>query len=310
MKTERLLAIIILLLNRGRISATELAERFEVSVRTVYRDLDAISRAGVPIVAFPGSGGGYAILESFKMDRQMLSPQEIHTIITALYGANAAMDDRTIQNIIEKLKGIKLPEGQGVTEPLMMDFSPWGLRRTEKAYLNKVRRAIAGNQRIGFCYTNGNGEQQERTVEPLMVQFKDRAWYLMGFCCVREDFRIFKLSRMRALEVETDHFCPRTIPEDVFKAMSRSDPDNHIHLVLRFHPRVRARVEDLYDEDEITYESDGMLQVSVDYPEDEWVYGTILSYGDAVEVLKPLHLREIIRAKAEKIYGIYSCKQR
>lgn len=306
MKTDRLLAIIILLLNRGRVSATELAERFEVSIRTIYRDLEAINQAGVPIVAFPGSGGGYAIMDSFKMDRQMLSPQEIHTMIAALHGVNAAMDDRTIQNTIEKLKGIEIPQRvTAFAEPLYLDFSPWGLRKSEKTSLNLIRGAIATKQTIRFLYTNAGGEHQERIVEPHMVHFKDRAWYFLGFCRIREDFRIFKLSRMRQLSVEEELFTPRTLPEGFFEELSRMDPVKHLHIVLKFAPRVRVRVEDLFDADLIKYEEDGSLRVSVDYPEDDWVYGLILSYGESVEVLEPPHLREVIQEKALKIHHIY-----
>ena len=306
MKTDRLLAIIILLLNRKRISAAQLADYFEVTPRTIYRDLEAINQAGVPIVSFPGSGGGYGIMDNFKMDRQMLSPTEVRTIITGLYGVNAAMDDRKIVDTIEKLKVIADQRTDGFsTEPLTMDFSTWGLRKTEKAYLNLIRKAITDNRVISFDYTNAKGDNQERRVEPSGLFFKGHAWYLMGYCLAKDDYRHFRLSRMRELRVEEKAFTPRQDFEGILAIDEWADSRPRTHLIIRFSSKARVHVEDYFDAEEIIYELAGSLRVETTIPEDDWLYGFILSYGEEAEVLEPQRVREIIRDKASKISKIY-----
>jgi predicted DNA-binding transcriptional regulator YafY len=305
-KTDRLLAIIILLLNRKRVSATQLAEYFEVSPRTIYRDLEAINQAGVPIVAFPGSGGGYAIMDSFKMDRQMLSPYEVRTIITALSGINAAMDDRKVVDTIEKLKVIAAQSGDDYyQEPLTMDFSTWGLRKTEKGYLNLIRKAIAELKVVSFRYTNAKGENQVRRVEPCGLYFKEHAWYMSGYCLTRENYRHFRLSRMRELSVEETTFTPRRVFPGMPAIEDWEDSRPRIRFIIRFSPRARVHVEDYFDAEQIIYEPSGSLRVETTVPEDEWIYGFILSYGEAAEVIEPQRVREIIRDKANRIAMIY-----
>lgn len=310
MKLDRLLAIVILLLNRKRISASELAAHFEVAPRTIYRDLEAINQAGIPIVAHQGSGGGYAIMEEYRLDRQVMTTLELQTIMTALKGVNTTMEDRQIDAMLEKMQTV-IDKGESSGEgnpqvPVYIDFSSWESRKSEKDYLYRIRTAIADRQVISFHYTNAAGGGSRRTVEPMGLFFKSHAWYLTAFCRLKNEFRHFKLSRMRELAFEDETYIPKPwSPENpnAFGAITEGRACQN--LVMRFFPHARVRVEDFFDADNIIYESDGSLLVNISYPEDEWLYGFILSFGDDVELLEPMHIREIIKEKAEAIVRKY-----
>lgn len=309
MKLDRLLAIVMLLLNRGRISAKELADQFEVSVRTIYRDIEAINQAGIPIATYQGVNGGIGILENYKIDRNVLTAEEVASIITALKGISTTMDDRKLSDALEKMKGMAARGRQDDRDRVIVNFNPWGSSRKEKEKFNTIRGAAESSQLVSFEYINNRGECMERTVEPMSLIFKGTYWYLYGFCRERQDYRVFRLSRMRSLSVENERFIRRD--KNVTDLDLESEWGNRrlVELVLKFAPCVRVRVQDSYDEDMVEQLPDGSMLVRVTYPEDEWVYGNILSYGPDVEVLEPPYFREIIRERARRVWEKYGKDQ-
>lgn len=308
MRLYRLLAITILLLNREQMNASELAEYFEVSVRTIYRDLETINQAGIPITSYQGSHGGFGILENYKIDKYLLTPEEILSVITALKGVSKTFNDQRIFSVMEKMKGL-MPKAEKQRFPahdqMIFDFTPWGNhnQRKEREKIDLIRCALEEMQVISFEYINRQGRLLERRVEPLSLIFKGYSWYCYSYCRLKEDYRLFKLSRMKNLHLEEERFPPRDITQLVWE--SPDDQAEMIDLVLRFHPQARGRVEDCFDFEQIEKTDDGFLLVRVSFPEDEWVYGFILSYGSDVEVIEPTYLRKIIQKKAEKISEIY-----
>ncbi|HEX3028444.1 MAG TPA: YafY family protein [Clostridia bacterium] len=311
MKLDRLLAITILLINRRRITAKELADYFEVSVRTIHRDLEAINQAGIPVAAYQGVNGGFGILEGFKINKALLTTDEIFSIATALKGINSTIDDRKISDTLEKIKSL-VPPGEienfkEKSKQVIIDFSPWGTTKAYKENFKVIKNAISQSRVIKFKYRNSEGISSERVVEPVTTVFKGTAWYLYGYCRTKKDYRVFRLSRMKDFEITGEHFNSHELPVD-------SPPwENNwiresgmVNLVLRFDPKVSERVYDFFYEDLIIRESDGSLTVRVSYPEDDWVYGTILSYGENVEVLEPQRIRDIIREKARKVFEKYN----
>lgn len=308
MRIDRMLGIIVLLLNRDKISAKKLSERFEVSVRTIYRDIESINMAGIPIVSHAGSKGGFGILENYRLDRQILSIEDMTSIITALKGVGTSLGDNDLDNIAEKILSLvpreKIETVNKHFEEIVIDIAAWGFREKSKEYLKILQSAISENYLVKFSYRNMRGEILQRIVEPMTVIFKGYAWYLFAFCKARNDYRLFRLSRMDNLEIVNQKFQRRNISYKEYF----SNPENivtTVDLVLKFSPEVRIRVEEYFEEGVVKYTSDGSMIVSISFPEDEWVYSTILSFGEYVEVISPPHIRKIVSEKADKISSIY-----
>lgn len=312
MKLYRLLAIVTLLLNRGRISANEMAEYFEVSKRTIYRDIETINQAGIPIVSYQGTNGGFGIMDNYKIDKNLLTPNDMLSIVTALRGISKTIDDRMFNDALEKIKGLipeNIKEKLQKNEEIIIDFTPWGGNKREREKANLIRNAITDNRVICFQYTNTQRQSLERSIEPMSIVLKGYSWYLYGYCRNRKDYRFFKLSRLTNLYITEEKFSKRELSYNEFICRnSSSDPRKNVQLFLRFHPNVRVVVEDYFGVEMIEYDQDGFLNVEVNYPEDEWVYGFLLSFGPNLEVIEPPHIREIISNRAKKIAEIYQKK--
>lgn len=192
MEQGRLFKIVYHLLDKGRATAPELAEKFEVSVRTIYRDLDAISAAGIPIYTVQGKGGGIFILPEFVLEKSLLTPQEKEQILMALQGLAAAEDSRT-DELLTKLGGLFRVQGANWIE---VDFSDWHKNTAGAELFDELKRAVFSCRRVSFLYFAGEGGGTVRTVEPVKLIFKSKDWYLYGFCLLRNDYRFFKLTRM------------------------------------------------------------------------------------------------------------------
>jgi predicted DNA-binding transcriptional regulator YafY len=308
MRIDRLLAITIMLLNRDRISARALAEYFEVSVRTIYRDVDALNLAGIPIISYPGNSGGFGIVESYKIDRQLLTLDNMMTILTTLKGVNITLEDRQLDMAIEKISSLipveKDNEIRQHFNKMVIDISPWGYGRRQKDKLKMIYQALNDNKLLKLTYYNTKGEETERAVEPMTLIFKGFGWYLFAYCRNKNDFRLFRLSRMRNLHILSETFSRKDVSYRGYD-MKLSKSINWVKLELKFSKEARVRVEDQFEPDQIRCQEDGSLIVNVSFPEDTWVYATILSYGEQVEVLKPEYIREIILEKIKKTAGIY-----
>lgn len=310
MKVDRLIAIIMLLINKESIKAKELAEYFEVSTRTIYRDIEAINQAGIPIVSFQGKEGGFAILDSYKIDRNFFNHNEMSSLITTLTDINKTIKDEKISNALEKISSVLTKEDldsiQEKAQQTIIDIYPWGYTDEQKYKLEKIKDAIGGQNLLIFEYTNNKGIVSNRCIEPMVVIFKGTAWYLYGYCRTREDFRMFKISRINNLNIENEIFEKRKIDYNQSIWNYSSSKERKLeNIVLKFSSSIRGRVMDQFETECIQYHDNGSIIVEVNYPEDEWVYGFILSFGGDVEVVKPPHIREIIKARAKKIFEIY-----
>ena len=285
MEQGRLFKIVYHLLDKGRATAPELAEKFEVSVRTIYRDLDAISAAEIPIYTVQGKGGGIFILPEFVLEKSLLTPQEKEQILMALQGLAAVEDSRT-DELLTKLGGLFRVQGANWIE---VDFSDW------------LKRAVFSCRRVSFSYFAGEGGGTVRTVEPVKLIFKSKDWYLYGFCLLRNDYRFFKLTRIKDLTLLPETFLRRKA--DVPELKPTIQQERLISVRLKFSPAAAFRV---YDEFADTVEKDaqGSLYVTVDMPE-RTLYSYILSYGDAVEILEPDELRRSMKEKLTRMAEKY-----
>ncbi len=310
MKLERLLAIIMLLLNRNHISAKELAEYFEVSKRTIYRDIDSINQAGIPIVSYMGAEGGFGILENYKITKNFLDDYEISSLLSALKNLNNTVSDKKISHTIEKLENLKpdknILSSHSKSVPINIDYNNWNSNNKQKDKIKNLNSAINEKRIISFEYVNKKGECTNRTVEPLSLLLKDFSWYLQGYCHSKEDYRVFKVKRMRMVKVTDDYFTRNTPPLETLDYLEEWYKDSTvINIILKFKAQMRARVFDSFNEDEILLFEDGTMEVHFTYPQDNGLFELILGFGSQVEVIEPLGLRSQIYQRAVEICNIY-----
>lgn len=294
MQINRLFEIIYILLDKKIITAKELAERFEVSMRTIYRDIDTLSAAGIPVYTSKGKGGGISIMDNFVLDKSMFSEQEQNEILMSLQSLNAVKVP-DLEPVLDKLSVFFNKQGMNWID---VDFSRWGSDNSEREKFNLLKRGILNQTIVTFDYFSSYGEKTERTVEPLKLLFKGQGWYLYGFCKAKSDFRIFKITRIKNLCCLKEPF-NKDIPKDVWSNSEAYSP-RMITLILRIEAKMAYRLYDEFDPEAISKNADGSFTATATFPEDEWVYGYVLSYGNYAEVLEPQHLREIIKRKYQE----------
>ena len=295
---NRLFGIIYLLLNKKSTTAKELAEYFGVSQRIIYRDVDTLSLAGIPVCTEKGKGGGISLLSEFVLNKSILSGQEQDEILSALHGLSNIKNGETDQ-VLQKLSAIF---NKNAANWLEVDFSDWSYQNGGTFY--DFKDAILEHRIAEFDYYSTYGELTHRHIEPIQLWFKSKSWYIKGFCLTRRDIRLFKLSRVRNLAVTNEPFAERDLLTISCANTDASRVDPHpkqdVTLKLKIASEMTYRVYDEFDEDSAERQPDGSFIVTVTWPEDEWVYGTILSYGEYIEVLEPERIREIVKNKLLK----------
>lgn len=299
MKNSRLFQILYLLMEHGEMTAAELAERMEVSRRTIYRDLDALSAAGIPVYTQQGNGGGIHLMEQFQLDRSLLGEEEQEQILTALQSLNAvgAADS---DKIITQLSGLFQKK---TVEWLEVDFESWGSKKTEKEYFRVCKQAILGRRLMTFQYYNSSGIRKLRTIEPYRLCFKGGNWYVSGYCRTQQDFRLFRLGRMVDVEIGEETFLPRSLPE---RKEEGSEPVGEtVDLELTFTKEAGYQVLDFFPPEETAILPDGSFHVSTSFIPGRWILSFLLSFGAQVEVVSPSSVREELRAEAEKLVKQY-----
>lgn len=255
---NRLFEILYILLQKKKVTAKELAEKFEVSTRTIYRDIEALSSANIPIYMSKGKDGGIGILEEYVLNKSILSEEEQNQILFALQSLEK-MNGNSEKDILEKMSTIF---NKKVTDWIKIDFSNWSPSK-ENAF-QIIKSAILNKQLIEFTYYNSTGEKSLRIVEPLQIWFKDKSWYLISYCRLKKDYRFFKLTRMKEVKLLEEHF-QREMPEQ----NEEEKEIKNIILELEISKEMAFRVYDEFDNDEITKKEDGDFIVKVEFPENE-----------------------------------------
>lgn len=299
MQINRLIEMVYILLSRKTVTAKELSEHFNVSQRTIYRDIDTLSSAGIPVYTSKGKGGGISLLENFVLQKSMLSEKEQLEIISSLQTLKA-INVKEVEPILNKLAAIF---GKTNTGWIDVDFSRWSSDDGEREKFSIFKTAILNKKMVSFSYYGSNGEKTERTVEPLKLLFKGYAWYVYAFCHMKNDYRIFKVSRIKNLSIEESSFtrnCPENIPME-----SKEVNIKTIRLVLKIHQRMGFRVFDEFGYDSVIENKDGSFFVSVDLPDEDWLYGYILSFGEDAEVIEPEYVRNNLKVKLKKCLEKY-----
>ncbi|OOM76145.1 YafY family protein [Clostridium sp. BL-8] len=295
MQINRLFEIVYILLNRKTITARELAEHFEVSVRTIYRDIDALSIAGIPVYTSKGKSGGISLTDNFVLNKSMLSEKEQEEILMSLKSLSV-MKFLDVEPVFKKLSTVFNKEGVSWID---VDLSQWGSDSDEKDKFSLIKTAILNNRVVSFMYYNSNGEKSLRNVEPLKIIFKGQGWYLYGFCKLKNEFRIFKFTRIKKLNLQNDVF-KRDIINDTLNISDKLHDIKMVTLNLKIHENMAYRVYDEFAEENIVKNADGSFNTIAIFPEGDWIYGYIMSYGEYAEVVEPDYIREIIKRKFEE----------
>jgi len=292
MQINRLLEIVYILLDKKTVTAKELSGHFEVSQRTIYRDIDALSAAGIPVYTNKGKGGGISLLDNFVLNKSMLSDKEQIDILSSLQGLNAL----NVPDVEPVLKKLSILFDKNNTNWIDVDFSHWGSDDKEREKFNQLKTAILSSNITNFEYMNSYNEISKRVVEPMQIFFKEKSWYLKAYCIEKQDFRTFKIIRMKNIELTQQTFTRKVQRAQNFEFLN----ENMITLKLKLSKAISNRVYDEFCQEAITLNNDGSLTVIVEYPENEWIYGYIMSFGAWCEVIEPQGIRKIIQKRLEE----------
>lgn len=293
------------MMRQGTVTAAELAERFEVSVRTIYRDMDTLSAAGIPVYAKKGKNGGICLTEQFVLNKMLLTKDEQQEILSGLVSLRETKAEAG-ENILQKLGEFFR------TDPvdwLAIDLSDWSGSRVQ-LYEN-IKNAILARRLLQFDYYGKNGQMRRRTVEPVKLLFKEYTWYLKAYCRERKDWRLFKLFRIKRLLVQEETFVPRA------ECISQTDaPQGHeiqtdlnmnmTVVDVRIDKREAYRVYDRFEEEEIEVLPNGNFMVHFHLTMDDWGYGVLLSFGPSAEVLAPETVRQEMKRRVQQMAKWYS----
>ncbi|AFC28592.1 hypothetical protein PM3016_1676 [Paenibacillus mucilaginosus 3016] len=304
MKLDRLLAITITLLNQPRVSATVLAKRFEVSLRTIYRDMEAINQAGIPIVSFAGSDGGYEIMHGYRLEKQVLSLEDFSSICSALRGVRSATDHSEIDRLIERIGAI-MPEQKTAKDQIYMDldFKP---APNDKVHMGPLHQAIRDLNVISFTYLDNKGVESARKLEPMGLFLKGYTWYVYGYCLTRMDVRVFRLSRIGELKILPEQYVRRDYSlQDVEQQFMNRVDFKKVKAELRFQSEMKTRVHDEFGFDQALVNSDGTLSLTTYFSSMERATQKILSYGCMVKVIDPPELMMNIKRQIQKMSELY-----
>lgn len=296
MKIDRLIGIIMILLQKDKVTAPELAERFEVSRRTINRDIDDICKAGIPIVTIQGSKGGISISDSYKIDKALLSNDELQAVFSGLKGIDSVSENSYLAKMIEKLSDRQ--KSIEVDNTIIIDLaSHYQKPLTQK--IEFLKTAIQNRQCISFQYYYKKGEGIRR-IEPYHLIFKWSSWYVFGYCLDREAYRLFKLNRLWDICFLEQSFTPRKIPEQELRFDNYFSSDS-IHLKALFSPSEKYRLIEEYGVDSYDITDTGELLLERDFVSYENMRSWIFSFGDKVSVIEPVQLCEDRIQQAENI---------
>lgn len=296
-KLARLFEIVQILLTEKKVTAEKLACHFEVSKRTIYRDIETLTLAQIPVYSEKGRYGGIGLIKNFTIDKSFLSQNEQNEILFALQSLNAVQYSKN--NItLTKLNSIF---NRKADEWIEVDFSRYG--ENDSILFEKIKNSILEKKVIKFIYFNTKGKKSKRTVEPLKLWFKEKAWYLFAYCHKKKDIRQFKIARIKNLELTCEHFERELKKEDLKNQNNMNGKGTKI--VIEIDKSQAYRVYDEFFEESITKKENENFEITTEIFENEWLYGYLLSFGEHLKVLEPARIREILAKKVEKMKENY-----
>ncbi|MDE6915944.1 MAG: YafY family transcriptional regulator [Lachnospiraceae bacterium] len=302
MQIERLVQMVFYIVNHGHVTAKELSDFFQVSTRTIYRDINTLTIAGIPVISEKGTGGGISLMDGYTIDKSLLSREEQQSVYHGLQILQATKYPNA-EMALSKISAIFRNALE--SRWLEVDFSYWGSEETEKIKLSELQYSILDKHPISFDYTNSELQKSRRVTEPLRLVFKSHAWYIVGYCRLRQEIRIFRLSRIRHLQILPEHF-ERELPAD-YSLTPKTQAECTIPVLkLKFSPEIAHRLYDEFQEKQVVLGADGFYYVTVRYALNNWTLHYLLSFGKYVEIMEPANARAMLRERAAAIVDLYS----
>lgn len=308
MKTDRLMSIVLVLLEKERICAQELADMFEVSLRTIYRDIDAIDLAGIPIRSTSGVGGGFEILPNYKLDKKVFSATDLSTILIGLSSLSSMIQGDELINALAKVKSFipvdREKEIELKVNQIHIDLSQWMGSSNIQSYLEMIKIALQESRLLTFEYIAHHGEKTIRTIEPYQLVLKGCHWYLYGYCYERKEFRMFRISRMLKLQIREEVFTQRVYQKPQLE-FSDALAAIQTEIKIRIHRSILDRVLEYCSLENFCSDGDEHYIVNFPFVENEYHYDILLSFGDRCECLEPHHVRANIKQRINDIASLY-----
>lgn len=309
MKIDRLVSMIMILLEKRRIGAQELADMFEVSLRTIYRDIDAINMAGIPVRGISGVGGGFEVMPEYKLDQKLFTVDDLSAILMGLSSLSGMIRGNELVRALAKVKRfIPADRAESIelkVNQLYVDITPWMGPCCIQPCFEMIQSALQESKLLAFDYVAHHGKKTARTVEPYQLVLKSSRWYLHGYCYMRNDYRLFRLSRMSSMQMKAETFTPRACQkpllhlDDAFTAVQ-------IKAKIRIHQSVMDRALDFCAYEDFSPDGDAHYIVDFPFIENEYYYDILLGFGDKCECLGPLHVREELRRRIQDMATLYT----
>lgn len=300
MKIERLIGILSVLLQCDVVTAPQLAEKFEVSRRTINRDIEELSKAGIPIFTRQGQNGGISIIENYKMDRTLLTSKDMGEILAGLRSLDSISNNHQYGQLMEKLQ-VGSYDFMSGNQSILIDLSSW-YKDSLAPKINLIRAAIDGKHRIEFDYFAPRGESH-RSIEPYYLVFHWTSWYVWGWCESRNSFRLFKLNRIDQITVSQEHFTERPVPMPELR--SEQIFPGGIEVKALFTPDCKWRLFEEFGKDCFVECEDGRLLFHATYTDKEYLVSWLMTFGEKVILLEPQEIKKEIKEKIRKMWDNY-----
>lgn len=298
MKLDRLIGILSILLQQDKITAPELAEKFEVSVRTILRDIDDLNKAGIPITTSQGQGGGISIMDGYKIDRTLLSSSEMQAIFSGLKSLDSVSGTNRYRQLMDKLS---VSNTINADNHIIIDLATWD-KNAVSTKIELIKSAMEQKRIITFRYYSPERTEQ-RNIEPYRLIFQWSNWYVWGFCVKRQDYRLFKLTRITELTKTEEDFVQRGIPE--YECDKLRHTKGEISAIVRFDKSAKWRIVDEFGTENFTEDENGNVILTFTWSDKLSFYSYILGFRENAEIISPAEYREEFLGLLKKITDKY-----
>ena len=300
MKIDRLIGILSVLLQKDRVTCAELAKRFEVSERTILRDMETLNMSGIPVAAERGRGGGVYIMDGYRIDRTLLSSDDMRAILSGLRSLDSVSMTGRYRQLMEKMSAGSV-SASGADSRIMIDLSNWD-RSAVADKIELIKNAVDKRQIIAFRYFSPGGESSRR-IEPYHLVYRWSSWYVYGYCTGRGDYRLFKLSRMTELAATGERYTARDVPEYAGDKLTHTEGE--VEATVRFSPSVKWRVVDCLGAGKMEYDADGCIVKTFTWSDKQSLFSFLLSFGSDAELLAPPAYRREFAGAVKDILARY-----
>lgn len=290
------------MLNKELVTAKYLAEKHEVSVKTIQRDMETLNMAGIPVYSMKGMKGGYGILDSYKFDNKLMSTQEVNLLKSMLDSLSSVYSNKSLESLLEKLESARITDVNSEKANIKVDMTPWNKVDKLQEKIKLISDTIEQSQILRIEYHNSNGECLLREIEPYELVLRHGRWYMLAYCLQKKNIRTFKVNRISTMEITNRHFDLRD-----YKSIQKDESTmrDDVKKVLRFNKEVYYRVVDVFNVDEIIKITEENVIVVTYLELDSWLIPIILSFGDDVKVIEPEILKINVRNKIKNMNKIY-----